>query len=53
MKAAANEITVGKKYQYAVVNDTVDAAVAKIKSIIAAERCKIIRNENLFESLTK
>ena len=53
IKAAANEITVGKKYQYAVVNDTVDAAVAKIKSIIATERCKVIRNENLFESLTK
>ncbi len=53
MRAAANEIETGKKYQYAVVNDTVDAAVAKIQAIIAAERCKVIRNENLFESLTK
>ncbi len=53
IKAATNEIETGRKYQYAVVNDTVDAAVEKIKAIIAAERCKVIRNENLFESLTK
>ena len=49
--AAKNEIATGKKYQYAVVNDTVDAAVEKIKSIIDAERCKVERNENLFENL--
>lgn len=49
--AAKNEIAVGKNYQYVVVNDTVDAAVEKIKSIIAAERCKIQRNEILFENL--
>lgn len=50
-QAAANEIETGKKYQYAVVNDTVDAAVEKIKAILTAERCKINRNENLFEHL--
>lgn len=50
-QAATNEIATGKKYQYVVVNDTVDAAVAKIKAILAAERCKVYRNENLFESL--
>lgn len=50
-QAAADEIATGKKYQYAVVNDTVDAAVAKIQNILAAERCKVNRNENLFESL--
>lgn len=50
-QAAASEIATGKKYQYAVVNDTVEAAVAKIQNILAAERCKVNRNENLFESL--
>lgn len=32
-------------------NDTVNAAVAKIKAILAAERFKVNRNENLFENL--
>ena len=50
-QAATSEIATGKKYQYAVVNDTVEAAVAKIQNILAAERCKVNRNENLFESL--
>ena len=49
--AAFNEIATGKKYQYAVVNDEVDAAVEKIQMILAAERCKVNRNENLFENL--
>lgn len=50
-QAATGEIEIGKKYQYVVLNDTVEAAVEKIKSIIAAERCKVYRNENLFENL--
>lgn len=49
--SATQEISFGKKYQYVVVNDTVDAAVAKIKAILAAERCKVIRNEFIFEEL--
>ena len=49
--AAKNEIATGKKYQYVVVNDEVDAAVEKIKSILSAERCKVNRNENIFEKL--
>ena len=49
--AAKNEIATGKKYQYVVVNDEVDAAVEKIKAILSAERCKVNRNENLFEKL--
>lgn len=51
-KSAVNEITVGEKYQYAVVNDEVDAAAEKIKAIIAAERCKASRNAALFQTLT-
>lgn len=51
-KSAVSEITVGEKYQYAVVNDEVDAAAEKIKAIIAAERCKVSRNAALFQTLT-
>lgn len=50
-KAAKDEITIGKKYQYVVVNDDVDNAVEKIKSIITAELCKVERNEKIFDSL--
>lgn len=49
--AAKAEIAVGKNYQYVVVNDTVDNATEKIKSIIAAELCKVERNEEIFNSL--
>lgn len=51
-KSAVNEITVGEKYQYAVVNDEVDAAAEKIKAIIVAERCRVSRNAALFQTLT-
>lgn len=49
IKSSTNEIAVGKKYQYVVVNDSVDAAAEKVKSIIAAERCKVERNLIDFE----
>lgn len=42
-KAAYREINYVSKYNYAVINDTVDAAVNKIESIIAAERCRVDR----------
>lgn len=42
-KAAYMEINYISKYNYAVINDTVDAAVTKIESIIAAERCRVDR----------
>lgn len=43
--SAKNEIATAKNYQYVVVNDEVDAALAKIKAIITAEHCKVNRNE--------
>lgn len=49
INAATSEIAVGKNYQYVVVNDTVDAAVDKIKAILTAERCKVDRNLADFE----
>lgn len=52
LNAAKSEIEIGKKYQYVVINDTVDEAVKKIKAIIAAELCKTSRNEKIFDDLT-
>ena len=52
LNAAKSEIEVGKKYQYVVINDTVDEAVKKIKAIITAELCKTSRNKKILEDLT-
>lgn len=41
--SAHNEISFVSKYDYAVVNDTVDNACIKIESIIIAERCRVDR----------
>ncbi|KMT21446.1 guanylate kinase [Clostridium cylindrosporum] len=41
--SAADEIKLAEKYNYAVLNDTVENAVSKIESIITAEKCKINR----------
>ena len=51
IQAAQKEFATGEKYQYVVVNDSIDAAVEKIKSILTAERCRTENNLNLFESL--
>ena len=51
LASAAKEIEIGRKYNYVVVNDTVENAVRKIESIIAAERCKVSRNESKFKEL--
>ena len=47
--SAKAEIEVGKKYQYAVINDLVDSAVEKIKSIILAESLKVSQQGEVFE----
>jgi len=50
-KSAYKEINYLSKYNYAVVNDTVVEAANKIKSIIAAEKCRVDRiKENLLDS---
>ena len=48
LKNAVSEIQIGREYDYVVVNDTVDNAADRIKSIIAAERCKVARNAEKF-----
>ncbi|GAB6169996.1 guanylate kinase [Clostridium carnis] len=42
-KSAYKEINYVSKYNYAVVNDTLDVAVSKVESIIAAEKCRVDR----------
>lgn len=49
--SAKGEIEVGKKYQYVVVNDSVDEAAKKIKNIFDAEICRTERNLSTFETL--
>lgn len=47
-KAAYNEINEFKKYNYVVVNDTIEKAVEKVKSIIIAEKCRVDRIEDIY-----
>ena len=46
---AVAEIQIGREYDYAVVNDSVDNAAAQIKAILTAERCKVARNADAFD----
>ena len=50
LKNAVAEIQIGREYDYAVVNDTIENAAAQIKSILVAERCKVTRNVDKFNS---
>ena len=47
-KTAYNEINEFTKYNYVVVNDKVDKAVEKVKSIITAEKCRVDRIEEIY-----
>ena len=49
--AAKEEIQVGRKYQYVVVNDKVNLAVERIVGILDAEHRRVAQNLNLFEVL--
>ncbi|MGL5354317.1 MAG: guanylate kinase [Clostridium sp.] len=42
-KSAYQEINYLSKYNYAVVNDTVEVAAGKVEAIIAAEKCRVDR----------
>ena len=48
LKNAVAEIKIGLEYDYVVVNDSVDNAVAQIKAILTAERLKVARNADKF-----
>lgn len=49
LENAVAEIKIGRGYDYAVVNDSVDNAAAQIKAILATERCKVERNLDKFD----
>lgn len=45
---AYNEVNNYKKYNYVVVNDKVEDAVNKVKSIIISEKCRVDRIEDIY-----
>lgn len=50
---AKEEVVQAGKYDYCVINDAVENAVSKIKSIIAAEKCKQSNNNDLIDEVLK
>lgn len=50
MDAALDELALMKHYDYAVVNDRIEAACARIQAIVTAEHC---RRERVMPQLTK
>ena len=49
LAAARDEIRLGKRYRYAVLNDTVEDATARIQTILAAERLRADMNPTQFD----
>ena len=50
-ETAYQELEYVKHYDYVVVNDILDLAIARTEKIISAERCRVIRNGELIEKL--
>ena len=53
LAAAGDEVSQAPKYDYVVVNDRIDDARDKIISIIAAEKLRAKRNNDLIEAITE
>lgn len=51
LAAAQKEIDVAHRYRYAVVNDKVDTAAAKIAAILTAEHCRMEANRQLLTEI--
>ena len=49
LAAARDEILLGKRYRYAVLNDTVEAATDRIQTLLAAERLRADMDPAQFE----
>lgn len=49
LAAARDEIRLGRRYRYAVLNDTVENAAARIQTILAAERLRADMNPSQFD----
>ena len=50
-QSAYDELNFINRYNYIVLNDTVDNAVQKLEAIVLAERCRISRNRDFYLSL--
>ena len=50
-ETAYEELEYVRQYDYVVVNDILDLAIARAEQIIAAERCRVYRNGELIEKL--
>ena len=50
-ETAYHEMELVDRYDYVVVNDILDLAIARTEDIIVAERCKVSRNSELIEKL--
>ena len=48
---AYKELDYVKEYDYVVVNDILDLAIARVEHILSAERCRSVRNGELIEKL--
>lgn len=49
LKSAHTELAYVSEYDYVIVNDKIEAAIAKLKSIIIAEKCRPQRRKIKFE----
>ena len=53
MKYASQELKLASSYDYIVLNDELEKAVAQLKSIIIAERCRANRNLELIRKVER
>lgn len=53
LETARDELKFATEYDYIVVNDKVDDAVAQIENIINAEKCRVHKNLNLISEVQK
>lgn len=51
-QSAYKELNYISRYNYVIINDTVDSAVAKLEAIVLAEKCRVDRNKQLYLELT-
>lgn len=51
LRNAAIEVRLYEKFDYVIVNDDIDRALASLEAIITGERCRLLRQRNLVESI--
>jgi guanylate kinase len=50
---ARTELMLMEEYDYVVINDVVETAAGKLKTIIKAERLKVSRNKEFIDSINQ